>query len=89
MLAREFPPLGGGSSAVPQGLGSDMGGSTRIPCAFNGLYGFKPPYGRHAPLPDSAFLLLATEGRWPSPTPRSGGWDGAEGADHRFPGRGF
>ena len=23
-----------------------MGGSVRLPCAYNGLYGFKPPYGR-------------------------------------------
>ncbi len=43
----------GGSSggALAAGLctiatGSDMGGSIRIPCACNGLYGFKPPYGR-------------------------------------------
>ena len=42
--------------------GSDMGGSTRIPCAFNGLYGFKPPYGRNAPELGSTFLLPATEG---------------------------
>ncbi|QNT79315.1 amidase [Entomobacter blattae] len=27
-------------------LGSDMGGSIRIPCAQCGLYGFKPPFGR-------------------------------------------
>ena len=26
--------------------GSDMGGSVRIPSAFNGGYGFKPPFGR-------------------------------------------
>lgn len=26
--------------------GSDMAGSIRIPSAFNGLYGFKPPHGR-------------------------------------------
>ena len=42
--------------------GSDMGGSTRIPCAFNGLYGYKPPYARNAPSPSSTFLLPATEG---------------------------
>lgn len=58
---------GGSGGALAAGMttlatGSDMGGSTRIPCAFNGLYGFKPPYGRNAPPPDSVFLLPATEG---------------------------
>ena len=42
---------GGSGGALAAGLctiatGSDMGGSVRLPCAFNGLYGFKPPYGR-------------------------------------------
>ena len=58
---------GGSGAALAAGMttlatGSDMGGSTRIPCAFNGLYGFKPPYGRNAPPPSSAFLLPSTEG---------------------------
>lgn len=58
---------GGSGAALAAGMttlatGSDMGGSTRLPCAFNGLYGFKPPYGRNAPPLGSTFLLPATEG---------------------------
>ncbi|GAA6007544.1 uncharacterized protein JCM10292_003921 [Rhodotorula paludigena] len=30
----------------PLGIGSDLGGSVRIPSAFNGLYGFRPSYNR-------------------------------------------
>ncbi|KAF8904721.1 amidase signature domain-containing protein [Gymnopilus junonius] len=30
----------------PIGVGSDIGGSIRIPSAFNGLYGLRPSYGR-------------------------------------------
>ncbi|MFT8638123.1 MAG: amidase [Pseudoclavibacter sp.] len=42
---------GGSGAALAAGLvtlatGSDIGGSTRIPSAFNGVYGFKGPYGR-------------------------------------------
>lgn len=42
---------GGSSAALAAGfgtlaLGSDMGGSIRIPAAMTALYGFKPPYGR-------------------------------------------
>lgn len=42
---------GGSGGALAAGLctlatGSDMGGSIRLPCAYNGLYGFKPPFGR-------------------------------------------
>lgn len=44
---------GGSGAALAAGFctlatGSDMGGSIRIPAAFNGLYGFKPPFGRVA-----------------------------------------
>ena len=44
---------GGSGAALAAGFctlatGSDMGGSIRIPSAMNGLYGFKPPYGRVA-----------------------------------------
>ena len=42
---------GGSGGVLAAGLstlatGSDMGGSVRLPCAFNGLYGYKPPFGR-------------------------------------------
>jgi amidase len=44
---------GGSGACLAAGMatiatGSDMGGSVRLPCAFNGLYGFKPPFGRVA-----------------------------------------
>ncbi len=43
--------LGGSAAALASGTatlasGSDIGGSIRIPASFNGVVGFKPPYGR-------------------------------------------
>ena len=44
---------GGSGAALAAGFctlatGSDMGGSIRIPSSMNGVYGFKPPFGRVA-----------------------------------------
>jgi amidase len=58
---------GGAAAALAAGFctlatGSDMGGSIRIPASLCGLYGFKPPFGRVAPAPDSYDLVAAAEG---------------------------
>ncbi len=58
---------GGSGAALAAGLaplatGSDMGGSTRIPAALNGLYGYKPPFGRLASTPGEELFSFAVEG---------------------------
>jgi Asp-tRNA(Asn)/Glu-tRNA(Gln) amidotransferase A subunit family amidase len=37
-----------GARIVPAGLGTDTGGSTRIPAAVNGIAGFRPTVGRYS-----------------------------------------
>jgi aspartyl-tRNA(Asn)/glutamyl-tRNA(Gln) amidotransferase subunit A len=55
---------GGGAAAVASGmgpltLGTDGGGSIRIPCAFTGLFGLKPSFGRVPAWPLSPFGTVA------------------------------
>ena len=56
---------GGSGGALAAGLctlatGSDMGGSIRLPCAYNGLFGFKPPHGRV--VSEEPFAYFSTTG---------------------------
>lgn len=58
---------GGAAAAVaaglgPLALGTDGGGSIRIPAAFTGLFGFKPSFGRVPHSPRGAFALLSHVG---------------------------
>jgi len=58
---------GGGAAGVALGMGalaigSDAGGSIRIPCAFCGVYGLKPAYGRVPAHPISLFGTIAHVG---------------------------
>ncbi len=67
---RTKPPggsSGGASAAVaagmaPLALGTDGGGSIRIPAAFTGIVGHKPSYGRVPAYPASPFGTLANVG---------------------------
>ena len=62
----------GGSSAgaaaacaagiAPLHLGSDGAGSIRIPCAFSGIFGLKPSFGRVPAYPPSPMGLLSHHG---------------------------
>src|SRR6185295_16377846 len=58
---------GGGASAVASGmcpltLGTDGGGSIRIPCAFTGIFGLKPSFGRVPAWPLSPYGTVAHVG---------------------------
>ncbi|MFE6779166.1 amidase [Streptomyces sp. NPDC057702] len=58
---------GGGAAAVawgagPLGLGTDGGGSVRIPAAFCGVFALKPTYGRVPLYPASPFGTLSHVG---------------------------
>jgi len=58
---------GGGAAAVASGMGAltvgtDGGGSIRIPCAFTGLFGLKPSFGRVPAWPLSPMGTVAHVG---------------------------
>lgn len=58
---------GGAAAHVAAGLGplavgTDGGGSIRLPAAFTGIYGFKPSFGRVPMYPASAFDALSHPG---------------------------
>ena len=63
---------GGSGAALAAGYatlatGSDMGGSIRIPAAFNGLYGYKPAFGQyHTDLPMCHFSGSGPMSRTPA-----------------------
>ena len=58
---------GGAGAAIAAGLGplaigTDAGGSIRIPCSFNGIFGLKPSFGRVAAYPPSPVPFLVHVG---------------------------
>ena len=58
---------GGATAAVaagmgPLALGTDGGGSIRVPCAFTGVFGLKPTFGRVPQYPAGAFGTMAHVG---------------------------
>jgi amidase len=50
------------AGCAPIGTGSDMAGSIRLPAAFQGLYGYKPPLGRVPTAAGDELFAFATEG---------------------------
>ena len=58
---------GGASAQIaagigPLAMGTDGGGSIRIPASFTGIYGIKPSFGRIPVYPSSAFDALSHTG---------------------------
>ena len=58
---------GGAGAAIAAGLGplaigTDAGGSIRIPCSFNGIFGLKPSFGRVTAYPPSPVPFLVHVG---------------------------
>ena len=53
---------GGAAAIVAAGMGTDAGGSIRIPASFCGIVGFKPTHGRVPMFPASPFGPLAHAG---------------------------
>ena len=50
------------------GVGSDIGGSIRMPANFNGMFGHKPTTGRH---PDVGYVLKPSQTN-PTAAPQHG-----------------
>ena len=80
-VSRDVPRIPGGSSAgsgaavaaglVPIAIGTDTGGSIRIPAAFNGIVGYKATRGRYSM--QGVFPLAKSLDLARSAVPHSGG----------------